>query len=366
MNGAGSKPAKFTIELATPAAGPEVFDLFHQFEFVSSDLDEATFTACWRDQFFGSLPGSGCVFLARDEGGRLVGHFGALPFPYVVNGATACGGFVCQLFVHPDFRGTPLFPELDRTLLTRHQEFGLSFLYGAITRKHALRALLNNGFSRGTDFHIYALPLAPGAGLRAVKPGTPQFLVAALNRMGSLACRAGVLLMRSARTTLAIEEVLDWNRLDPDVFSHSQLDSGTFALRSPELYRIRFRQFGQKRYRIFAAVSGAKHQGYIVLRRTTINGFDVMAVVELAAPPNSEAARSLIMHAALQGTEDGCDTVACLARPGSSEARTLCSCLFWRTPAHFTLIAERNSPIVQSGPGWANRWKLTWFDHDFI
>jgi GNAT superfamily N-acetyltransferase len=366
MNDAGNKPANFSIELATPDVGPEVFDLFRRFDFVSSDLDEAAFVASWRDQFFGSLPGSGCLFIARDGDGRLVGHFGALPFPYVVNGATAYGGFVCQLFVHPDFRGTGLFPALERELLTRYPEFGLGFMYGAITRKHALRVLLKTWFYPGTDFHIYSLPLAPGAGLRSVKPRTPRFLVAALDGIGGFVCRAGVRLMSSLRPPLPVEEVLDWNRLDPDVFLRSQPDSGIFALRNPELYRIRFREFGQKRYRIFAAVSDGRHQGYIVLRRTIVNGFNVMAIVDVVAPPKGDTVRSLIMYAALQGTIDGCSTVACLARPGSAEARALRACLFLRTPAHFTLIAERKSPIVQSGPGWADEWQLSWFDHDYI
>jgi hypothetical protein len=63
----------------------------------------------------------------------------------------------------------------------------------------------------------------------------------------------------------------------------------------------------------------------------------------------------------------GCDAVACLERPHTAEARALRSCLFFRTPACFTLIADRDSRLVaDGGSSWAGDWYVNWFDHDYI
>ena len=286
-----------------------------------------------------------------------------------MHGEKQWGGLISQLFVHPSYRrGTSLFLDLERTLLREYRGFGLDFLYYLITIKPMLKAHLNLGFARGPDLYIYAFPLALGKGLLSIRGGAPRLVAAGLDRLSRVVSSATFVIARHARRTLDIREVAGAGDLDEELLARAHAKWGIRAERTNDALRRRFQQFGNKHYTIFAAVSGGRDQGYIVLRRTNVQGFDVLAILDVAVPEDAaDARRSLLLHACRQGIRANCDAVACLERPGTAEARALRSCLFFRTPAYFTLIADRDSRLVaEGGPSWAGEWYANWFDHDYI
>jgi hypothetical protein len=251
-----------------------------------------------------------------------------------------------------------LFPDLERTVLGEYHRFGLDFLYCLITIKPMLKAHLNLGFARGPDLSIYAFPLALGRGLTSIRPGTPRLLASGLNGLSGVASRAALAV---TRRTLEVREVT--GELDEELLARSHASWAIRAERTNDTLRRRFQRFGQKHYTTFAAVSEGRDQGYIVLRRTNVQGFDVMAILDLAVPGDApEARRSLLLHACREAVRAGCDAAACLERPGTAEARALRSCLFFQTPASFTLIADRDSGLAEQ----AGEWYANWFDHDYI
>jgi hypothetical protein len=345
------------IEPATPADGGAVYDLFFPFGYASPDLDRDAYAECWRRHFFGAPHGSGCVYVARDAEGRIVAHLGAVPFPYLVHGEKRWGGFLSQLFIHPEHRRNPsLLLALERTLLGEYRNFGLDFLYGLVTIQPVLKAHLNLGFERGPDFSIYAFPLKLGKGLAAVRPGTPRTAASAVSLLSGAACRTFAAL---ARPALEIREAT--GELDEDLLARSHASWGIRAERSSTVLCRRFEPVGRKRYRIFAAVEHGRDRGYIILRRAHVQGFDAMAILDVLAPEDApQARRSLLRYACREAVREGCDCAAALERSGTLEARALRSCFFFRMPASFTLIVDRASGLAPAD------WYANWFDHDYI
>lgn len=364
-----SAPAQaVSIGLAVPGLGPELFDFLNPHDYIHPDLDRTAFAECWRHQFFGDAPLPHYVLVARDEGGRLIAHYGIMPMPYAVHGKPVRAGFICQLFVDPAYRQTSLFFKLERRILQEYGQFGFDFLYGLITIKPVLKAHLGLGFTRGPDFHTYAFPLLPGSALGAVRPRTPGLALKTFDLGGRCLARAVLLLRRPASGRIGLEEITDLSRVDSELLTRVQSSWPIHAERSGEAMRRRIANFGRKRYRVFAAIGCGRHAGYIVLRHTRVQHFNVMVIVDVIAPQEAGAVwNALIGHACRCGLETGCCSVVSLARRGTAVARRLESNLFFPTPSFFTLVyavPDRLRNLI----GWpgSDLWHLSWFDHDFI
>ncbi len=359
MSPAAAQPV---VELATASMGGEGFDFLHPHDYIHPDLDRGAFAACWRQQFFECGPS--CVLVARDGGGRLVAHYGILPMPYGAGGNSVRAGFICQLFVDPAYRKTPLFFQLERRILSEYGAFGFDFLYGLITIKPVLKAHLALGYARGADWHIHAFPLAPGAAMAGSRHEKPGVLRPALDAVTRRLARSALWLRRPAGKGVEVCEVEDHSRLNWGFVDRVQAGWPFHAERGPETFARRFAPFGSKRYRVFAAASGGAPRGYLVLRRTQVGRFDVAAIIDVIAAPGDVAAwNALLAHACRFGLESGCDAVAALACPGTPDAEHLASNLFFRTGSHFTLVHAMPDELRASAAGG---WHLSWFDHDYI
>jgi hypothetical protein len=329
-------------------------------------LDRDAFAACWKHQFFESGPP--CVLVARDGAGRLIAHYGVLPMPYVIGGEPARAGFICQLFVDPAWRKTPLFLELESRVLRDAPEFGFDFLYGLIAIRPVLAAHVTMGFTRGPDWGIFAFPLGAGSGLAAWWTGMPAAARVAVDAIARPLARAALALRRPAAGPMEVEEVADFSQLDWDLVARAQAGWRTHAEKRADAFQRRVASFGRKRYHVFRAAAHGRTRGYLVLRLTRVERFEVAAIIDVMAPAaDDQAWNALVAHACRAGLEHGCHAAAALARPGSREAEHFCSNLFFRTPSSFTLVyavPERLRP--SGGAALTADWGLSWFDHDYI
>jgi hypothetical protein len=354
------------VELANAEMGAEVFDFLHPHGYIHPDLDRDAFAACWKHQFFQAGPP--CVLVARDGGGRLIAHYGVLPMPYAIGGRPARAGFICQLFVDPAWRKTPLFLELESRILRDAQEFGFDFLYGLITIKPVLAAHVKMGFTRGPDWGIFAFPLAAGSGLAAWWTGMPATARVAVDAIARPLARAALALRRPAAGRVEVEEVTDSSQLDWGLVARAQAGWRTCADRQAEAFRRRVAPFGRKRYRVFRAAANGRTRGYLVLRLTRVERFEVAAIIDVIAPPADEQAwNALLAHACRVGLEHGSHAAVSLARQGSHEAEHFRSNLFFQTPSSFTLVFAVPESLRPAGDAALTAdWGLSWFDHDYI
>jgi hypothetical protein len=353
------------VQLASPDLAAEVFDFLHSYDYIHPDLDKAAFGECWKHQFFGAGPAY--VLLARDAAGRLAAHYGIMPMPYVVDGHAMRAGFICQLFIAPECRKTGLFFDLERRILAESGYFGFDFVYGLVTIKPVLKAHIGLGFTRGPDFHTYAFPLAAGSGLAAHWSSLPRAAVPVLDWAATSLARSALFLRGPACGRIGIEEVDDFSRVEPDLIARVQAAWPIHADRSGAALERRLLPFGRKRYHIFAAVRGGQHLGYIVLRRTRVQHFEVTVIIDvLVAEGSVPVWNALVRHACRFGLQAGSHAVVTLARRGTAQAAILAANLFFRAPSYFTLVYALPAGLQQSRGNWPDRWHLSWFDHDFI
>ena len=353
--------AAWSMELASPELGGEVYDFLHPYAYIHPDLDREAFAACWRSQFFGCGPPF--VLVARDSRGKLIAHYGVMPMPYISGGRSARAGFICQLFVDPAWRRSTLFLEMEERILEKYGDFGFDFLYGLITIKPVLQAHLNLGYTRGADWYVHAAPLAAGGALTAVRPGAPEWVARLVSAVGAGAARVAVAFSKQAARGIAVTEIGDYGEIDWRFVAATASGRRMCAERSEAAFRRRFEGFGRKRYRVFAACSDGKTRGYLALRITEVQRIQVAAVIDVIAAPADEAAwTALLAAAARAGLAAGAHALAALARPGSPEARSYSSNLLAPTPSYFTLVyaAPEASPVL------ADDWALSWYDHDYI
>ncbi len=362
MNPAGDGP---TVELASPEDGPELFDFLHPHHYIHPDLDRQSFADCWRHQFFGA--GKPCVLLVRDPEKNLAGHYGIMPMPYFVGGQERRAGFLCQLFIDPRYRKSNLFFKMERKLLKEHADFNFDFLYSLIIIPPVLTAHLALGLRRGADLHVYVFPLAVGGGLAGLWPRLPRFLRSTMDAAGRCLARCLLVVGRIAAGGVVVEEILDWTTMDWDLVARIEKDWKMHASRQAEAFARRLRPFGNKAYHVFAAMEDGAHSGYLILRRTKVQHFQVAAIIDVIAPESAGRIWSALLHHACQyGLEAGCNAAVALARPDSPSARRLRSNLFFRTRSRFTEVYSGLSGERERGPDWLDDWHLSWFDHDYI
>jgi hypothetical protein len=352
----------YSIEYGTAEAASEVYDFLFPHGQIHPDLDKAAFMDCWRHQFFGLPSGPNCMLLARNGAGKLVGHYGIVPFPNVVEGRRLLGGFVCQLFVDPTYRMTALFFEMEKRILGEYKSRGFDFVYGLVTIKPVLAGHLRLGYLKGADLSIYAFPILPGRICTGAKIALPGFLKPPADRLGL--CLASTTLFAGTlfRGRHPVKQIVNANLLDEKLLEQVQAAWPIAAERNRDCIRNRIASFGNKRYEIVAAIEGEEHRGYAILRRTTIQNFDALVVIDLLVPPgDAKTLHSLLWYACRNGLESRCDAVVCSSTPDAWYEPHLRSNMFFKSPAHFTLICGPQHRQMLSA-----RWHLSWFDHDYV
>jgi hypothetical protein len=356
-------PPAADLQLATPELGGEIYDFLYPHHFIHPDLDRDAFAACWRHQFFAS--GEPCVLVARDTSGKLVAHYGLMPVPYVVDGRSMRAGYFCQLFVDPQYRRTPLFFQMERKLLNEHGRFGFDFLHALIIIPTVLRQHLALGFVRGPDYHTFVFPLAAGSGWKAASPRVPPLAVAIIDALATGVSQAALALRRPSWRGIDIVEIASAAELDGDLLARVVAPWRMYADRGPRAIAHRVAPFGRKQYRIFAALAGSRHRGYIILRHTRVQAFDVAAIIDVMALPDDDLARNALLTQACRfGLEHRCHAVVAAAPAGTCAARHLNDNFFFRTPSHSTLLYSFPSTLAAMPPLAA--WWSGWYDHDYI
>jgi len=353
-----------TLALATPDLGGEIYDFLHPHNFIHPDLDRDAFAACWRHQFFSS--GDPCVLIARDSEGRLVAHYGLMPVPYLVDGRPMRAGYFCQLFVDPAHRRSPLFFQMERKLLREYGAFGFDFLHALIIIPPVLRQHLALGFSGGPEYHTFLFPLAAGSGCKAVSQHVPALAAALADTLSSHLGRAALSLRRPASRGIEIVEIESPSELDPQLLNRATAGWRMHAVRDPAAIAHRTAVFGRKRYAIFAAVSGRRHRGYMILRRTHVQAFEVAAIIDVMAPPDDDLAwNALLAQACRFGLENKCHAAVASAPAGTPAAQHLADNLFFRTPSRATLLYALGPKFADSAAPLSG-WLSGWYDHDYI
>lgn len=339
-----------------------------EFEGTISEGEEA---AIWRWLYErdGRVEGA---FLAEDEEGRVVAHYGVAPWAYSHGSDDFAAGLLCKLAIDERYRKSPLFMALSRTVLAaRYEDEGPLFAFGLANRPGLLPFHLAMGLRHIGDVPVFAKPLR-------FERVAPSMLSERWSRWAVPPARLAGRVFRAVLRRLASRMSKRWLISPVEEFDEafdrldaSRLDGRFRASRSAAMLRHRFAEGPPRGYQVYRVDSGSGLAGYFVLRRMPMREFDTLAVVDLVlAPDAKKALGSVLRFVDGQAVEQGVDLISVLAGdPGLRNG--LRRQLYFETPESFQLLVhpsagDRAALSEALAGATIDAWYLTWFDSDYV
>lgn len=259
--------------------------------------------------------GSGRTFVAVD-GARCIAHLGFYPQTYVIDGESVTAMLAVDAMTDPEYRRQHLFTRVAE--LARHKLRDAVQLSAAWQIRDAvLPAMATNGWKPLLRASVLVKPIA----LRST-PGELPVATAALPELPM----AGTV-NRAARTA----DYLDW----------------------------RFKKNPLWQYAI-----DANDEAYVVTRRTTLRGYDTLAIADIGwRAGQSREARLLLRDAIARGRAAGVQLAAVLMTLGHPALPTLVRSGFLPSPHRFRFLVNVFDARLRLGRA---KWALTWADTDHL
>lgn len=299
-------------------------------------------------------------------GDTIVGHAGATPMRFRLDGTTVHGGYSVAAMTDPAFRGQRLSFRMGEHLYRRMEERGFAFVAG-FSNQNSFR-LFTGPLQRSAirPFPWCVRPLSPIAALRGVLRlgDTPPLLSDdATARLLDRATRAAIHVSLCAPDDPRFDAV--WRRSAETVHVGAVRDAAFVAWR----YGTR----PDAHYRLLLAERDGEAVGWLGYRRMELRGIPAGFLVDFVlAPDAADAGRALLRAAVRLGRAEGAALLSAL-RPGSGPAhRALGRAGFVRVPErlHPQLIrfsvrglgAHARSTTLTD----AASWHLAWSDTDVV
>jgi len=278
-------------------------------------------------------------------------------------------GYWTNLFVHPDYRTTMLYPRLVLEMFRGAEEAGLDFVYTAVRRQQVARAHLAMGMHSIGELPVLAKVLRPGSLLAKYKQLGKR---ARLLSRGPDSAYAAYLHLRRPRTPppFSIEE-LDWNSSDVSRFTDILCSSGgerVCQAWTPDSLRFRFEDpLDGPPYRLIAARKNGRLTGgavyRVVEREKQIRLGVIMLVVH--EPNEFDAARFCLAEIERQASAQNAEVILCLPTPGALTKGSLRALGYRESPETYILMCRMTSRTPEGRPAQdLSQWHYAFVDHD--
>lgn len=251
------------------------------------------------------------LFAGEEDDGSLITHLALLELPHMLDGRAVPGALAVDAMTAPKARGRGAF--------------------GGVVR--------------------YAMANAPHAVATAYQ--IRKTVLGAMLRGGWTAAQRVPVLVRPAFTLRKAKDETLLDASDAGWMSELGLRDGCVA-RTPDFLRWRFFENPLWRYR----VTGVRDAAYCVTRRTTLKGYDTLAVADLAWR-DRRAAKRLLRNAAAHARVEGCTLVAALVSRRHPAFGLFLRAGFLPGPHWFRLL-------VHPAEHAARAWRVMWADTDHL
>ncbi len=281
-----------------------------------------------------SPAGAAVVILTREvETGELIGQVATVPRNIRLSGKMRTAGLLLNPVVDPGHQDQDICVGLLRDSCDVSAEEGIAFSYGFPDR------LSYSKFVNKTAFRdIGSVPLL-------IRPLDPERL--ALKTTHSAVVGKTVSIARKIwRNTppvprqecppgLEIAKIGSFDDSFAVFWDRVQHRFPVMVIRDPSYLNWRFTDMPTREYTTFAAASGGKTRGFVVVRVAPLGEFSAGLIVDLVVEPSAEgraAGRLLIDQAYSYAQDHDLDLVASLALRHTDEFRLLRSRGFWVCP----------------------------------
>lgn len=305
-------------------------------------------------------------FVAEDSDKNLVAHYGGVPFCFQWGKGNLLGLLASNLVVAKDFRKQSPFLALQRSFAKAYPQRGYAFAYGAITRKGVLEPHLRMGWKLAGSLNVYVRPIS--AAKIFEKLTKDSFLSKLLNLPMQFAQRIFNLITTPKSLTFSIRSIDQFDDSWSVLLKDWMQDQDICAVRSPEVLNWRYCQFSERNYQILAAFENSSPVGYLVLRKMHMREFMSMAVVEvLVKQSRLDVFKVLAREAILYSENANVDLMATSLTDHDDLRSAFQKVGFIRTSEKFSIVAHYpKSFLADPIANQFKRWRLNWFDHDYV
>ena len=328
-------------------------------------LDQAAF-ARMLSWLHASPPQGRRLEFVCDNEGKLIAHYGAVPFQYKVSDQYVVAGFAANIVIDKDARKKALFFPLQKHFANLYPALGYGFTYGVMTRAGVLKPHLAVGWKEVGDLNVYVKPVSAANIFSKLFPrlgfkktirllACPfQFLFDRLTSLGA--------------TNVQIEQVKKFNPSHDDFLRHWTQSQSITAVRSSEILNWRFVEFAERNYKISIATKNGEMTGYVVTRVMPMKQFSCLAIVDLIAlDADPSTIASLVKQCSHLAKEEQVDFISTVFPAHYNFKKLMIKKGFIPTKEKFTLVTRtpKDSELSLKKDIF-KQWFINWFDHDFV
>lgn len=312
---------------------------------------------------YGRNPAGAPLLFELFTGDRLVGHVGGIPQRMWADGREWVAVQSVDILMHSDVRGGSTFLRVLRAYEKAAAEAGMAFMFGFPPAGKLLTYLKKQKFREiaaptrmvlGLDG---AVAVRKGLRSEAAARLTGPLLTAALRRRAAGKARP--------RPGFEVEAVAECGPEFDELWERARGGAGVTSVRSAEYLNWRFVKNPQYPFRLFAARSGGKLQGFVVLRVAEEEEARVGLVIDLFAAPGGAAAEALVAHAVRHFLEERADMIRAWTADGSEARGAFEKLGFMERDERRTLVAKTYEADLDGDfVADRSRWYFTFGDCD--
>ena len=300
---------------------------------------------------------------AASEGGRLVGYYGAIPYPYQIGGRRMTVGMVCDVMTHPEARGKGVFTELGSFALHEMEAAELDFVSGYPVRREVMGGHLRAGWTIAFEMPMYLQPLKADGILRTRKLG----VLAPAANLAIAACRrlrfGGSARRRYTVTSGSPGEILTSDAFERFIESWAE-SVPNHLVKSAAFYRWRLGAPSVD-YRVFLAYCDGAVVAAAIGRAAVLNGIPSYALLDAMVRAGCEdALATLYRDVEREAREQNAEAVVTMMTRSSAQRYRLIRAGFLRSPFVFKLILRSTSALPIASISHEADWHLMWIDSD--
>jgi N-acetylglutamate synthase-like GNAT family acetyltransferase len=330
------------------------------------NLESDNYNLFWKNLIWDNPCEVRKALVAVDREGKILAHYAIAPFKFLKEEKSLLGGFVCQLMIDEDYRKEFIFPKMMLKMIKEYKDMGIDFAYSLSSRPEVVRAHEAFGFRKIGNLPVYAKPyrltrIAP----RVIQNGMLKFT---LKPFLSLAEPFLRIKRNRSRGSLTIREIPEFK---PDIDSFLEKVQRNFPyslLRNAKILNWRTAHSPVRKYQILTADSEGAIAGYVILRRMKMNGFNVLAIVDIMYSPEEPDKGIALLNAVHTVAVDlNVDMTSCLLTPQDPFYPVLRKCGYLKTPTAMALfVHEPEGATSGISEKSLEKWHITWLDHDSI
>lgn len=313
----------------------------------------------WNWQFLKNPDGEGLIYLLK-KGDQVVGHFADTPKRFVVDGKEVLGTLSVDMMVHPEHRGGMFF-RLGQYAVDRTRSLGYAFLTCYPIRKQSIYCLQKIGWKGFFGLPVLVYPLRFSGILKRYLKLMP--LAWLFGGMARILYTLGFKGRREDREKgVVIREMKEVDEAYDRFWEKASTLNPVMGVRDRRFITWRYLQHPTRAYTIYRAFREEKMEGYIILRKVDLLGFNSAVIVDLLAQDET-VLKVLVDHSIDFGLTRGADLLGCIVPRPHRYYQVLREKGFIPSFKSFLFMVYAHATAINLSP---EGWYVTWGDSDVI